>query len=119
MVSEPDDLFKARIVATILDAHPQKALALLSKHFLVDEPSIRVGVIKGLAKGVRAVYLRGRNEILAAKREYFYDPFTVLHEFYHHLRYFAGEHRGTEKHANKFSLDFIEAYGKIPSQAKQ
>jgi hypothetical protein len=69
-----------------------------------------VGVVKGRSKGVQAVYSANRKEILAAKREYLYDPFTILHEFYHHLRYFGGEHRGTEKHADRFAIEFIQAY---------
>ncbi|MCP8307243.1 MAG: hypothetical protein H3Z54_00895 [archaeon] len=112
MTSEPNDYFKAMIVATILDAQPEKAIALLCRHFHVDEPKIKVGVFKGRSKGIRAAYSGKRKEILVAKREYLYDPFTILHEFYHHLRYFGNEHRGTEKHADKFALDFIEAYKK-------
>ena len=67
-------------------------------------------MVKGRSKGVQAVYSANRKEILAAKREYLYDPFTILHEFYHHLRYFGGEHRGTEKHADRFAVEFIQAY---------
>ena len=67
-------------------------------------------MVKGRSKGVQAVYSANRKEILAAKREYLYDPFTILHEFYHHLRYFGGEHRGTEKHADRFAIEFIQAY---------
>jgi hypothetical protein len=37
----------------------------------------------------------------------------MLHEFYHHLRYYAGHHRGTEKKADKFALDFIAAYKRV------
>jgi hypothetical protein len=79
----------------------------------VERPKLGVGVVKGRSKGVLAVYTANRKEILAAKREYLYDPFTILHEFYHHLRYFAGEHRGTEKYADKFALDFIAAYRRV------
>jgi hypothetical protein len=74
-----------------------------------------VGVVKGRSKGVLAVYSRDRKEILAARQEYLYDPFTMLHEFYHHLRYFAGHHRGTEKNADKFALDYVAAYRRVAS----
>ena len=47
---------------------------------------------------------------MAARREFLYDPFTILHEFYHHLRYFGNDHRGTEKHADRFAIDYIRAY---------
>ncbi len=110
-----DDRFKAVIVATILDSKPEKALELLCEHYHVDLPKLGVGVVKGRSKGVLAVYSANRKEIVAARQEYLYDPFTMLHEFYHHLRYFAGHHRGTEKNADKFALDFIAAYRRIAS----
>ncbi len=69
--------------------------------------------MKGRSKGVLAVYSANRKEILAVRQEYLYDPFTMLHEFYHHLRYFAGQHRGTEKLADRFALDYIEAYKRV------
>jgi hypothetical protein len=40
----------------------------------------------------------------------FYNPFVVLHEFYHHLRARSGPHRGTERHANAFARRFIDSY---------
>lgn len=110
MDAELSDDSKAKVVACILDSNPEQALELLSKHFHVAEPTIRVGVVKRHSRDVRAVYTPRKREILAAKREYLYDPFTVLHEFYHHLRSFGDEHRGTEKHADRFALDFIRAY---------
>jgi hypothetical protein len=110
-----DDRFKALIVATILDSKPEKALELLGEHYHVEQPKLGVGVVKGRSKGVLAVYSPNRKEILAARQEYLYDPFTILHEFYHHLRQFAGHHRGTEKNADKFALDFIAAYRRVAS----
>jgi hypothetical protein len=98
------------VVATILDSNPERALDLLYEHYRVERPKLGVGVVKGRSKGVLAVYSANRKEILAARREYLYDPFTILHEFYHHLRQFAGEHRGTEKYADKFAIDFINSY---------
>ncbi len=117
MSGEPDDDFKALVVATILNAEPEKAIGLLSQQFRVNEPKLGVGVFKGRTKGVRAVYSREKKEILAASRDYFYDPFTILHEFYHHLRSFAGEHRGTEKHADRFAASFIQAYNRVASKS--
>jgi len=39
------------------------------------------------------------------------DPFTVLHEFYHHVRFrLGGLYRGTERNANEFARNFIESY---------
>jgi hypothetical protein len=110
-----DDRFKAVIVANILDSNPEKALDLLSEHYHVERPKLGVGVVKGRSKGVLAVYSADRKEILAVRQEYLYDPFVILHEFYHHLRQFAGQHRGTERNADKFALDFIAAYRRVAS----
>lgn len=76
-------------------------------------------MVKGRGKGVLAVYSAKRKEILAAKREYLYDPFTILHEFYHHLRYFGDEHRGTERYADRFATDFIQAYNSVVTAAEK
>jgi hypothetical protein len=44
----------------------------------------------------------------------FREPFVVLHEFYHHLRTALDrKHRGTEKYADEFAREFIEAYKSI------
>ncbi len=88
---------------------------MLCDHYRVELPKLGVGVVKGRSKGVLAVYSPNRKEILAARREYLYDPFTMLHEFYHHLRQFAGQHRGTEKNADRFAEDFIAAYRRVVS----
>lgn len=108
-----EERFKALIVATILDMKPEKAINLLSEHYRVEEPRIGIGVVEGKTKTVRAVYSQRRKEILAAKREYFYDPFVLIHEFYHHLRSVSGEHRGTERQANEFAMDFILTYNRL------
>jgi hypothetical protein len=100
-------------VATILDSKTEKAMELLCEHYHVEQPKLGVGTTKGHSKGVLAVYSANRKEILAVSQEYLYDPFVMLHEFYHHLRYFAGHHRGTEKKADKFALDFIAAYKRV------
>ncbi len=102
-------------MATILDSRPERALELLCEHYHVEVPKLGVGVVKGRSKGVLAVYSPNRKEILAVSQEYLYDPFVILHEFYHHLRQFAGQHRGTEKNADKFALDFIAAYKRLAS----
>ena len=110
---QPDDRFKAMIVATILDSKTEKALEILCEHYHLDVPKLGVGVVKGRSKGVLAVYSAERKEILAVSQDYLFDPFVMLHEFYHHLRQFAGQHRGTEKNADKFALDYIAAYKRM------
>jgi hypothetical protein len=104
------DEMKTSVVALILDSKTEDALDLLSKWYKVPVPKLGVGVVEGKTKRVAAVYSLRRKEILAASREYLYDPFVMIHEFYHHLRSASGRHRGTEKDADRFALDFIEAY---------
>lgn len=118
MISD-DERFKAVIVATILDSKPEEAIGMLCDHYHVDKPKIGVGVTEGRTKGVRAVYSQHKKEILAAKREYFYDPFVMIHEFYHHLRSVSGKHRGTEKQADKFAIDFIQAYNREVAKVRR
>jgi hypothetical protein len=114
-----DERFKVVIVATILDSKTEEAIHMLCDHYRVAEPKISVGVTEGRTKGVRAVYSQHKKEILAAKREYFYDPFVMIHEFYHHLRSVSGKHRGTEKQADKFAIDFIQAYNREADKVRR
>jgi hypothetical protein len=107
---DPDDATKAFVVGLILDRRTEEAIALLSKWYRVREPRLGIGVVEGKTKGVAAVYSVRRKEILAASREYFYNPFVMVHEFYHHLRSSGGKHRGTERQADLFARGFIEAY---------
>jgi len=108
-----EDDFKALVVAMILDSRPEEAIATLSDHYHVAKPRLSVGVVEGRTKGVAAVYSLRRKEILAAKREYLYNPFVMIHEFYHHLRSTSGRHRGTERQADEFAVDFIQAYQRV------
>jgi len=119
VAEEPEDSFKAVIVSVILDSNPEKALEMLSGRYRVDTPKLGVGVFKRHSKGVRAVYSAERKEILAARREFLYDPFVILHEFYHHLRSVGGKHRGTEKNADRFALEYILAFNRVTSQLRQ
>ncbi len=118
MSADREERFKAAVVAFVLDSSPEKALELLCDHYRVPLPKLSVGVFKGRSKGVRAVYSGASNEIRAANREYLYDPFVIIHEFYHHLRTVGGEHRGTEKNADRFALDFIGAYNKFAARMR-
>lgn len=108
-----EDEMKASVVAMILDSRPEDALGLLSKWYRIERPRLGVGVVEGKTKGVAAVYSVRRKEILAARREYLYNPFVMIHEFYHHLRSRGGRHRGTEKDADRFAIDFITTYQRL------
>jgi hypothetical protein len=108
-----EERMKAAAVALILDSKPEEAIRLLSRWYKVSEPKLGVGVFEGRTKGVAAVYSQNTKKILAARREYLYDPFVMIHEFYHHLRSTSGKHRGTEKQADKFALEFVASYRRV------
>jgi len=114
-----EEEMKAAVVALILDFRTEEALDTLSKWYRISSPKLGVGVVEGRTKGVAAVYSTRRKEILAAKREYLYNPFVMIHEFYHHLRSRSGRHRGTEKDADKFAMDFITAYRRLVPRPPQ
>lgn len=101
---------KALVVALVLERRPEEAIEVLSKWYKVTVPRLGVGVTEGKTKGIAAVYSGRRREILAANREYLYDPFVIVHEFYHHLRTIGGTHKGTERQADLFANGFIAAY---------
>ena len=109
----PDDLAKAKVVHMILNRKPEDALQTLSKFYNVTPPEIVVGTIKGKRKTVYAVYVQKERRIYAINSDIFYNPFIVLHEFYHHIRTKANVHRGSEKHANMYAQGFIDSYKKI------
>ena len=112
-----EDQMKAMVVYLILNSRTEEAIGALSKWYKVSTPRLGVGVVEGKTKGVAAVYSQNRKEILAARREFLYDPFVMIHEFYHHLRSVSGKHRGTEKQADRFALDFIQAYRRASGPA--
>ena len=105
-----EDQMKALAVALILDFKPEEAIRVLSRWYRVSEPRLRMGVFEGRTIGVAAVYSQKRKEILVAKQAYLYEPFVIIHEFYHHLRSTSGKHRGTERQADEFASGFLGAY---------
>lgn len=107
---------KVSVVALILDSKPEVAIRVLSRWYKVSEPRLGVGVFEGRTKGVAAVYSQSRKEILAASREFLYNPFVMIHEFYHHLRSTSGKHRGTERQADEFARGFITEYRRAANQ---
>jgi hypothetical protein len=111
-MSDPDDLTKAKIVRMILDKKTETALEQLSDFYHLASPKIVVGTIKKKRRTVYAVYVPSEEKIYALNSEIFYNPFVILHEFYHHIRSKLGVHRGSERHANAFAKSFIDAYRK-------
>jgi|SRR5215203_1166884 hypothetical protein len=108
-----DGISKAKIVHMILNRNTEEALQKLSKFYNVTPPEIVVGTIKGKRRTVYAVYVQKERRIYVINSDVFYNPFIVLHEFYHHIRTRAGVHRGSEKHANMYAKSFIDSYKKI------
>ena len=104
-----ENLFKAKIVQLILMKEPIEAIEALSHHYCVDVPRLKVGMPKKYSKKV-GCYVAKTKTIHVMNQEKLEEPFVILHEFYHHLRTQDGKHRGTEKHANKFAEEFIEAF---------
>lgn len=102
-------LFKARIVYMILVKEDVEAVKALSLHYGVEEPHLKVGMPKRYSRNVGCYVSRTRT-IHVMNQEYLNDPFVILHEFYHHLRTQGLEHRGTERYANRFAEEFIEAF---------
>ncbi len=110
---ELDDLAKAKVVQMILDKKTEEALLSLSAHYKVNPPQIVVGTIKGKRRTVYAVYVQRERKIYCINSDIFYNPFIVLHEFYHHIRTTGGIHKGSEKYANIYAKGFIDSYNKI------
>ena len=108
-----DDLkFKALIVHLILNSKVEEALRLLSKHYKISAPKIKIGMPKGHVKNA-ACYVKKTETIHFSRREVLNNPLIVLHEFYHHLRNITDCHGGIEKNADKFAESFLEAYKKF------
>jgi Zn-dependent peptidase ImmA (M78 family) len=102
-------LFKASVVRLILMQETDEALKTLGNYYSVSVPRLRVGMPKKHSKKV-ACYVSKTKTIHVMNREKLEDPFVVLHEFYHHLRTLDRKHRGTEKHADQFAKEFLEAF---------
>jgi len=105
-----DLVFKAKVVELILMKEPEDAIKMLSQHYRVEEPLLKVGRAKGYSSKVLGVYTSRRKTILVINSDVLYNPFVIIHEFYHHLRTHGHLHKGTEKYADIFAKDFIEAY---------
>jgi hypothetical protein len=107
---ELDDILRAHIVKLILEKQTEKALEKLSEFYHVTTPQIVVGTIKGKRRTVYALYIPKERKIYALNSDIFFNPFVILHEYYHHIRSKLGVHRGSERNANKFAQEFIDAY---------
>jgi hypothetical protein len=96
----------------------EEALQNLSKFYKITPPEITVGTIKGKRRTIYAVYVQRESKIYCINSDVFYNPFIVLHEFYHHTWKKSGIHKGSEKHANIYAKSFIDSYTKIVNRIK-
>ncbi|MCL2641907.1 MAG: hypothetical protein FWD52_00085 [Candidatus Bathyarchaeota archaeon] len=103
------DDFKSGVVLLILEGKPEEALSLLAKQYNVRTPKLRVGLPKGRKALAYGCYTSKTETISVLNSDLLSNPLVILHEFYHHLRCRNVDkiHKGTEKNANKFALDFI------------
>jgi len=86
---------------------------LLSKHYGVQEPMLRVGTFKRHRK-VLACYVEREARIYLSNSSFVTDPFVVLHEFYHHLRASGVQKsRQAESRADLFAANFIRDFLKV------
>jgi hypothetical protein len=111
--------FKPVVVYLILTKQTEQALELLAKTYHVDIPKLKVGLPKGHTRNSYGTYNPGNQTICVLDSEIFANPFVILHEFYHHLRSknVNKQHKGTEKHADKFAIEFIKAYQEAAAKA--
>jgi hypothetical protein len=106
------DNFKPLVVWLILNGKPEEALALLAKNYKVNVPELKVGLPKKHKITAYGCYTAKNETISVQNSDVIANPFVILHEFYHHLRSKSVDkmHKGTEKNADKFAMEFIEAY---------
>jgi hypothetical protein len=103
--------FKPLVVWFILNGKAEEALALLAKNYRVSTPKLKIGLPKGHKTNVSGCYTPKDETISLLNSDVMGNPFVILHEFYHHLRTSVDKkHKGTEKNADKFAMEFIEAY---------
>lgn len=111
--------FRVHIIRLIVDGQPEQAIKLLSRHYDVSEPELRVGTVKRHRK-VAACYVEKERRIYLSKSELLTEPFVILHEFYHHLRASQlQKNRQVEKRADLFALNFIEEFKRVHRAPKQ
>jgi hypothetical protein len=110
-MSSADVLFKAKVVYLILSKDTEDAIEMLSRHYQVEEPKLRVGMPKRYSKNP-ACYVAKNRTIHVSCRDILGNPHEILHEFYHHLRRETDAQGGIEKYADRFAKNYIEAYRK-------
>ena len=103
--------FKSLVVWLILNGKAEEALTLLAKNYRVKTPKLKIGLPKGHKVKAFGCYTPKDETISLLNSDVIGNPFVILHEFYHHLRTSVDKkHKGTEKNADRFAIEFIEVY---------
>ena len=115
LMSKPgmeDAHFKSLVVWLILSGKTEKALELLADTYHVTVPKLEVGLPKRHKIKALGCYTARAQTISVLNADTLCNPFVVIHEFYHHVRCKGVDrmHRGTERNADRFALDFIKQY---------
>ena len=109
--------FKVIVVWLILNGKVEEALELLARKYGVKVPMINVGLPKRRKMKALGCYNANKRMISVLNSDTLKDPFVILHEFYHHMRTSEdAKHRGTEKYADTFAKEFIQAYRSMAIQ---
>ena len=112
--------FKAYIVWLVLSGKAEMALQVLAKKYKVSVPEMKVGLPSRHSTKARGCYATGNGTIYLQNSDAILNPFIILHEFYHHLRTSIDKkHKGTEKYADRFAGEFIEAYQSFGTKTSQ
>lgn len=103
--------FRTLTVRLILSGEAEKAIEILSKNYKISVPKLKVGLPKGRKVNALGCYSSKNSTISVRNSDVLRNPFVILHEFYHHMRTSVDkEHKGTEKNADKFAMEFIKTY---------
>jgi hypothetical protein len=116
-----EDNFKPLAVWLILNGKTEEALTLLARNYKINVPNLKVGLPKRYKIKAFGCYTAKTETISVLNSDQIANPFVILHEFYHHLRTKAVDkmHRGTEKNADKFALEFLHEYEKAVKKAQR
>jgi len=111
--------FRAVVVSLIVQGDVEKALEMLANRYKVAVPRLKVGLPKGKKRNSLGCYSPRTKTITVLDSDTFRQPFVILHEFYHHLRTNVfQQHKGTEKGADQFAKDYVEAYRAFGSASR-
>ena len=114
------DNFKPITVWLILNGKTEEALTLLAKNYKVNVPNLKVGLPKGHKITAYGCYTAKNQTISVLNSDILANPFVIIHEFYHHLRSKGVDkmHRGTERNADKFAVEFLHEYQAAAKKAQ-